>query len=106
MKVAKLITILISTTLLSSMLYAKGMNPMSFKSLDTNQDGYITQEEFDSVKKARTMQKTNDGRLQRNAKNSLQFSELDTNSDDKVTEQELIKGQQLRRQNRQGNNFK
>ena len=104
MKVSKINTFFVSMTLFGSLLSAAGMYPPSFESIDLDKNGYISKQEFDSSKKARTIQNKNDGRMLRNADYSLVFTNIDTNKDGKVTTQELYMGQQMQR-NRQNRNM-
>lgn len=82
--------------------------PLSFETYDKDKNQIITVKEYDAIKVQRMTQKTQDGRLMKNAGNSPIFSDIDTNADGKITKQELSIHQQKRFNQRlnQQNNMK
>lgn len=81
--------------------------PIGFEAYDKNKDGFITQEEFESVKTERMSAKAEAGMPMRNAANSPDFTYFDTNKDGKITKEEYQKGQLERMQeNRQSRGMK
>jgi len=91
----------ISSALLAATATTRG--PLDFSAYDTNKDGSISKEEFDSVKTERISAKKEAGMPMRNVANSPDFSYFDTNKDGKITQEELQAGQLKRMQeNRQG----
>lgn len=78
--------------------------PIGFEAYDTNKDGMLTQEEFDTVKVERMSANAKAGMPMRNAANSPDFTYFDANKDGKVTKEEFQTGQlnhmQENRQNR------
>lgn len=82
--------------------------PLSFETYDKDKNQIITVKEYDAIKVQRMTQKTQNGRLMKNAGNSPVFSDIDTNADGKITKQELSIHQQKRFNQRlnQQNNMK
>ncbi|XHY23247.1 hypothetical protein ViNHUV68_40480 [Vibrio sp. NH-UV-68] len=77
-------------------LQAKGNGPMSmqqppvFTDIDLNQDGFISQQEFEQFLQARQQARQAEGRLMKNATQSEQMFELiDTNQDQLIDMQEF-----------------
>jgi len=56
----------------------KGNMMPSFSDFDLNKDGQITKVEFDYAHQKRMQDRSEDGRMMRNAVNSPQFSDIDT----------------------------
>lgn len=102
MKTLKYLT---ATLLVGTMtLFAASNNgPMSFSSYDTNNDGNISFEEFNTVKANKMAQKADEGRLMKNAANSPQFDDIDANKDGVISKEELQLFQQNRLQERKTN---
>lgn len=73
---------------------------MQFEMLDTNKDGLVTNEEFNSVKEKRMLEKKSDGKMLQNYNDSPSFKDLDTNYDGKLSEKEFTHMQNVRFQNR------
>lgn len=85
MKITKTFLALICALVLTSVLSAKGnMNPSTFQDFDTNNDGTITEQEFDARKTANMIKRAEEGRQLKNAGNSPMFTDLDTNKDGKI----------------------
>ena len=53
----------------------------SFADYDLNNDGKVTQNEFDEAREKRMSQRAKEGKMMRNAGNAPIFSQLDTNQD-------------------------
>jgi hypothetical protein len=68
-------------------------NIPSFEEHDADNDGVITQSEFDSFKEERMIKNAESGKQLRNAGNAPQFSDIDTNKDGKITKDEFQSGQ-------------
>ena len=68
-----------------------GRGPMPMSALDTNGDGTISQQEFDSFHAQR-------GYGPRGTMDPPRFADFDRNGDGSVSADELAQGQQLRRQ--------
>lgn len=83
-----------------SLFAASNNGPMSFSSYDTNNDGNISSEEFNTVKATNMAQKAQEGRLMKNAENSPQFEDIDANKDGLISKEELQVFQQNRMQQR------
>lgn len=75
--------LLIAVGLLVSGVLLAGQENMvpSFSDFDTNRDGKVTQEEFESTQQKRMAEKAEAGRMLRNAGNAPAFQEIDTNGD-------------------------
>lgn len=69
-------------------------NIPTFEERDTDNDGIITQSEFDAFKEARMLKNAEAGKQLKNAGNSPQFSDVDTNNDGKITKDEFQSSQQ------------
>lgn len=92
---------LMSVSIIAQDLPVRG--PIPFSSYDTNNDGFISEGEFNEAKAARMSKKTAQGMPMRNAVNAPEFSTLDTNSDGKLTKIELLEGQNQQMQKNRGN---
>lgn len=85
-------TILASLALASLTMFAASVptfGPTSFSDYDTNSDGVISSEEFNTVKAKKMAAKAEEGRLMKNANNSPQFEDIDANKDGSITKDEL-----------------
>jgi Ca2+-binding EF-hand superfamily protein len=68
--------------LVSSALMARQENMVpSFSDFDTDRNGKVTQEEFESTQQQRMAEKAEAGRMLKNAGNAPTFQDIDTNSD-------------------------
>ncbi len=77
----------------SSLMAAMGANMPSFNDFDTNKDGKITQQEFESTQQARMQQKAESGKMMKNAANAPAFSDIDTNGDGAISKDEFANHQ-------------
>jgi len=64
-------------------------NKPTFTTYDLNNDGKITQKEFNDGQAKRMTQKSDEGNMMRNAGNAPTFESIDTNSDGVVTATEF-----------------
>jgi len=96
---------LLLACIMSSVLVAASTarGPLGFDAYDTNKDGFISEEEFNTVKAERMSSMADAGMPMRNAATSPDFSYFDTNKDGKISPEELQAGQLKHMQeNRQG----
>ena len=91
----------ISASLLAGNLADRG--PLDFSSYDTNNDGFVTEQEFNFVQTKRMEEKASAGMPMKNAGNAPTFNLFDANNDGKITEIELLKGQNKQMQSNQQN---
>ena len=82
----------------SEELPARG--PIPFSAFDTDGSGFITQEEFDTVRAQRMAEKAADGRAMRGAADAPSFSDFDKNADGQLSPDELAAGQQAQMEKR------
>ena len=82
----------------SEELPARG--PIPFSAFDQDGSGYITQDEFDTVRAQRMADKAADGRPMRGAADAPSFSEFDKNADGQLSQDELAAGQQAQMEKR------
>lgn len=98
------LTTLAALSLLASLSYGADpipqRGPMGFAAYDTNKDGVISEDEFNTVKAAQMQSKADAGMPMRNASNSPDFTFFDTNKDGKISPEELREGQNKQMQNR------
>ena len=67
--------------------------PVPFAVFDMDENGFISEAEFYSVREQRMAAKASEGKKMRCAKFAPAFAELDTNGDGKLSPEELIAGQ-------------
>ena len=82
----------------SEELPARG--PIPFSAFDQDSSGFITQDEFDTVRAQRMAEKAADGRPMRGAASAPSFSEFDKNADGQLSQDELAAGQQAQMEKR------
>lgn len=82
----------------SEELPARG--PIPFSAFDQDGSGFITQDEFDTVRAQRVAEKAADGRPMRGAADAPSFSEFDKNADGQLSQDELAAGQQAQMEKR------
>lgn len=87
-----------SLALSTTWMFAAPSGPITFEMYDTNKDGTISADEFNTVRAQKMQQMADQGRPMRNAGNAPMFEEFDTNHDGKLTREELTQGQIKRRQ--------
>lgn len=71
--------------------------PPAFSEFDLNQDGYVSEEEFNKVKAARMTAMAEAGKPMKGAASAPTFADVDTDGDGKATEAELTAAQQKHR---------
>lgn len=64
--------------------------PPPFSVHDTDGDGYISREEFDTFRARRQAERAAEGRQLRNAPRVLNFDEIDSDRDGRINETEMI----------------
>ncbi len=89
-------SLLIATT---SVSYARGL---SFSDMDTDKNGSVSEQEFNTAKAKRIASRAAEGRKMRGLANAPTFADLDTNKDKKLTFDEVQKMQQARGQRGNG----
>lgn len=91
-------TFIIASLLLSTALFAgMGRNMPSFSEFDTNGDGKVTQQEFESTQQKRMSQKAEMGKMMRNAGNAPAFKDIDTDNNGMIDAQEFKMHQMMKR---------
>jgi len=70
--------------------------PVPFGTLDLDNDGYVSTQEFSRHRATRMAARTAQGRLLRNAGQAPRFERWDTDGDGLLSRAELINGQQAR----------
>ncbi len=76
--------------------------PVPFSAWDVNNDGYISKEEFETLRKKRQAARKAEGGLLRNQANAPAFESIDANGDGKISMQEFTAHQQKMMQQRPG----
>lgn len=85
--------------------YAQGIperGPIPFAVYDRDNNGTISEAEFNSIREERISQRMAAGRPMRGMANAPSFSMLDQNSDGQLSKEELIAGQKAQMKKRQG----
>jgi hypothetical protein len=77
-------------------------NLPSFDDYDTNADGRITQEEFDTARGERILERAQQGGLMRNLPNAPAFADIDTDGDGMISTDEFAAHQAQQRGTRRG----
>jgi Ca2+-binding EF-hand superfamily protein len=67
--------------------------PIPFAAYDKDNNGFISEQEFSSVRAERRSTSAADGRPMRGAASAPSFPEFDTNKDGQLTQDELVSGQ-------------
>lgn len=76
--------------------------PIPFHLYDINSNGFISQDEFNSIRGLRMENRAAQGFPIRSMASEPNFNRFDTNKDGQLNPDELTRGQQLQRQKRQG----
>lgn len=90
MKRLTLASLLISSALIAGM----GYNMPSYSDFDTDNNGKVTQTEFENAQQARMTKQAEAGRMMRNAGNAPTFKDIDTNNDGLIDSSEFSKHKQ------------
>jgi Ca2+-binding EF-hand superfamily protein len=91
---ASAIVVLLST---ASVSHARGL---SFSVMDADNNGSVSEQEFNTAKAERIAAKSAEGRKMRGLANAPTFADFDTNNDKKLTADEVQKMQQSHRHHR------
>ena len=90
--------IIMSVVFYGSVLMAGiGMNMPTYSDFDTNQDGQITQKEFESSQEKRMTKQAEAGKMLRNAPNAPSFKDVDVNGDGVINAAEFKSHQSQQR---------
>ncbi len=76
--------------------------PIPFVDYDKDSDGFISEDEFNSVRGERMAKRAAEGRPMRGAASAPAFSEFDTNNDGQLSSDELVAGQKAQMEKRRG----
>ena len=82
----------------------KGHGPAPFSVFDMDENGFVSEEEFYSVRQQRMAAKAAEGKKMRCADSAPSFSDLDTDGDGQLNPEELAAGQEAHRAKCQGQN--
>jgi Ca2+-binding EF-hand superfamily protein len=74
--------------------------PIPFHLYDINSNGFISQDEFNTIRGLRMESKASQGRPMQNMGSEPNFKQFDTDNDGQLSPDELARGQQLQRQKR------
>jgi hypothetical protein len=85
MKRLTLVSLLISSALIAGM----GYNMPSYSDFDTDNNGKITQAEFENAQQKRMTEQAEAGKMMRNAANAPTFKDADTNNDGSIDASEF-----------------
>lgn len=80
----------------------KKHSPASFSVFDMDENGFVSEEEFYSVRQQRMAAKAAEGKKMRCAESAPSFSDLDTDGDGQLNPEELAAGQKAHRAKCQG----
>ena len=97
-------TLLIVALIVTGAIAAgQGGNMQSYSNLDTNNDGKVTQVEFENMQQSRMKAQAETGRMMRNVGNAPQFSDIDVNGDGNIDNDEFVKHQTKQQAKNRGN---
>ena len=100
-KAILIITVIIAIAMLPFVAKAESQqrhSPPAFSDIDTDGDGFVSEEEFNSFRAARMAAKAEAGKPMKGAATAPSFSDLDSDGDGMLSEAELIAGQKAHRQ--------
>lgn len=92
--------LLIVALMITAALSAQRGTPPAYSDFDSNNDGKITQKEFEGTQQKRMTERAEEGRMMRNAGNAPAFNDIDTNSDGNIDKEEFQSHQAAQRVNR------
>ena len=76
--------------------------PIPFEAYDTNADGYISEQEFNTARGERISKRASEGAPMRGMANAPSFSQFDSNGDGRLSRDELAAGQRAQMEQRRG----
>ena len=95
-KTILIITVIIAIAMLPFVAKAESQqrhSPPAFSEFDTNGDGFISEEEFNTFRSARMAAMAEAGKPMKGAATAPSFGDLDTDGDGMLNEAELVAGQ-------------
>ena len=96
-KIPMILLVLVSISFYSLTAMGESMpmqGQVSFEDFDKNNNGVISEEEFNTTRDAKRKANAEEGRLMRNAAHAPTFAQIDTNSDGTISTAELADMQQ------------
>jgi len=100
-KAILIITVIIAIAMLPFVAKAESQqrhNPPAFSDFDTNGDGFVSEEEFNSFRDSRMAARAEAGKPMKGAAKAPVFGDLDTDGDGMLSEAELTAAQETYRQ--------
>lgn len=95
--------LIVALIVTGALAVGQGRNMQSYSNLDTNNDGKVTQVEFEDMQQARMTAQAEAGRMMRNVGNAPQFSDIDVNEDGNIDKDEFTKHQTKQQAKNRGN---
>jgi len=99
-KVILIITVVIAIAMLPFVAKAESQqrhSPPAFSNIDTDGDGFVSEEEFNAFRAARMAARAEAGKPMKGAATAPAFSDLDSDGDGVLSEDELIAGRKAHR---------